>query len=78
MAASFGPAFSNWWRVSNAGGDGLHVASLHLPTIRYGLQQLSDGKTEGVRQHLSWWRQELARGWGRGGGHGKFAAGARG
>jgi vancomycin resistance protein VanJ len=48
-------------RLRTPTGVEFHVGALHLPTIRYGLNQLSDGKTEGVRQHLDWWRAELAR-----------------
>jgi endonuclease/exonuclease/phosphatase family metal-dependent hydrolase len=41
------------------------VASLHMPTLRPGLNRLLAGNVEGLRVHAAWWRRELDRvlGW---------------
>lgn len=41
------------------------VASVHMPTLRPGLNRFLEGNVEGLRLHVEWWRHEIERliGW---------------
>ncbi|MFO0910275.1 MAG: endonuclease/exonuclease/phosphatase family protein [Isosphaeraceae bacterium] len=48
-------------RLKTAGGREIIVASIHLPTLRPGLQRLFRGSPAGMSMHLDWWGREFSR-----------------
>lgn len=48
-------------RVRTPSGSEFLVASVHLPTVRFGLERFLDGDVAGLRLHSAWWGREMGR-----------------
>jgi endonuclease/exonuclease/phosphatase family metal-dependent hydrolase len=48
-------------RVRTPSGTEFVLASVHLPTLRPGLNRVLGGDVRGLKIHLAWWRHELDR-----------------
>ena len=48
-------------RVRAPTGSEFIVASVHLPTIRWGFYRLRAGDVAGLKMHLDWWRLQMER-----------------
>lgn len=48
-------------RMRTPGGREFVVASVHLPTVRPGLERLAKGNVEGLKRHVAWWGSEMSR-----------------
>ncbi|MFO0910891.1 MAG: endonuclease/exonuclease/phosphatase family protein [Isosphaeraceae bacterium] len=48
-------------RLETPGGRTIVVATVHLPTLRPGLQRLSQGDVDGLQLHVAWWGKEMSR-----------------
>jgi endonuclease/exonuclease/phosphatase family metal-dependent hydrolase len=48
-------------RIRAAPGVEFWLATVQLPTLRFGLYRFLDGGNEGLRAHVAWWDQELGR-----------------
>lgn len=49
----------SWIRVRPPGSPDLIVASVHMPTLRPGLQRFLHGDVAGLKLHIEWWREQL-------------------
>jgi len=48
-------------RIQAAPGVEFGLASVHMPTLRFGFYRFLDHDVEGLKQHVAWWDREISR-----------------